>query len=74
MSRLVFSLDVQGILLSAEAVAGDPTEEIWVRICGVGWISRALQKPRRIWGCNRGTWSQHHPSPKGHTDKTESGV
>ena len=51
MSRLGFGLDVQGRLLSAEEVAVDPMEEIWVGIRGVSWISQAEQKPRRSREC-----------------------
>ena len=39
MSRLGFVLDLQKILLSAEALDGDPTEDIWVGIRGVSCIS-----------------------------------
>ena len=45
MSRLRFGLDVQGRLLSAETVVGDPTEEIWVGIRGMSWISQEESKP-----------------------------
>ena len=74
MSCLGFGLDVQVIFLSVEAVAGYPTDDIWVGIRGVSWLSREVQKPRRSRGCVRGDWSQHYPYPPGRTDTEESGV
>ena len=74
MSRLGFGLDLQGRLLSEEAVAGDPTEGIWFGICKVSWLSWAEQKPRRSQGCARGNWPQHYNSPPGWTDTEELSV
>ena len=70
-SCLVFGLDFQGILLSADAVSGDTTKDIWVGICGVSWLSWVERKPRQSRGVSEGglVTTTPHPPPPTRTDR-----